>query len=231
MINQTLAEWLAELSSDAIGLCLFGPAYYFAFVNFIVSFQYLDVTGITHPAPRIRLRVMREMIRTSELGYYDKLGTLKEPFDRWAPLLDQDTDPKDPTLKVVLAALTPIIPTIISDAIEAVRRRGLLFSADALETSNSLAEMLLHLIPPIETLDSDGSRFLPTDVRTMLNAGWRVQLTSLSEFAAVNHIDIKQQGTMLEAKERLSEMLLKSLELFETRTTWEEVRNDAALGS
>src|SRR5205814_2345729 len=65
-LNEMMLSWLEELGCDAIGLCLFGPAYYFAFVHFIVSFQHLDVTSATHPAPRLRLMLMRTMMLSGD---------------------------------------------------------------------------------------------------------------------------------------------------------------------
>ena len=218
-INRTIAGWLAELSSDAIGLCLFGPAYYFAFVHFIVSFQYLDVTDTSHPAPRVRLRLMRQMIR--DLGFYEKFGALKDPFDRWGALLDKKPEPKQPMDRIAFDAVDPITATIVSEAQRAVESRSLLFGANDFASSETLADMLLHLIPPIEVLDASTKHLSPTDMRAVLNAGWRVQLASLNEFAAVNYI--AQRGSQLETKERLADMLLKSLELLEIKAKWNEV--------
>ena len=41
-VNTTIENWIEELTSDAIALALFGPAYFFAIIHLVASFQLLD---------------------------------------------------------------------------------------------------------------------------------------------------------------------------------------------
>src|SRR3989442_758540 len=62
-VTGRITKWVQELCSDAFGVQLFGPAYYFAFVYFFLAFEYLDKDSQTHPPPRLRLRLMSKIVR------------------------------------------------------------------------------------------------------------------------------------------------------------------------
>jgi len=61
-ITKSATNWAEELTSDAIAVCLFGPAYLFAFIQLTSSLQLLDNCSETHPSPRLRLRLVCGMI-------------------------------------------------------------------------------------------------------------------------------------------------------------------------
>jgi hypothetical protein len=223
-VNSAIEGWLKELACDAIGLTLFGPAYYFAFSQFIVSFQYVDTTGVSHPAPRLRLRLMRQMMENgdieSRLGFRAVFpAELEASYGRWDELTTA-VRPANPFLAIAFDAIEPMLDRIAAGAIAAVDR-DLRFSAERLSSAAELSKVLMHVIPPVDTLGTEG--FRPTDLPAVLNAGWYVfhSAPMFESFARRSNLDA--QHNRLDCKARLNDVLLKSLELIEIHTRWNEV--------
>jgi hypothetical protein len=81
---------------------------------------------------------------------------------------------------------------------------------------------LVNVIPPVELVRTHGAEREITDLVSVLNAGWQVYLSSMEEFAKNLRLDSSKNGP--ESKERLLQILLKSVELLETITRWKEVQ-------
>ncbi|MCU1301371.1 MAG: hypothetical protein JWQ87_1655 [Candidatus Sulfotelmatobacter sp.] len=62
-INERITQWVMELSSDAIGIRLFGPALFFASTHLLTSFSHIDHCSKTHPPSRLRLKLMCKMLK------------------------------------------------------------------------------------------------------------------------------------------------------------------------
>jgi hypothetical protein len=69
-----------ELSSDAIGIQLFGPALFFAEVHLMTAFKHIDQGSISHPPNRLRVRLMMRMLK--QLYPVDKLHENLQAFLR-----------------------------------------------------------------------------------------------------------------------------------------------------
>jgi len=224
-INDSIDGWLNELCSDAIGLCLFGPAYYFAFLNFIVSFHYFDKTALTHPAPRLRLRLLSEMIAdgdsTETLGYAPYFDdNVSRLYESWKKEASTERELGDPLYRIVSQAVTPLLKMIANTAIESSKE--LIYKTEQFNKTDELCRLLVNVIPPVELVRTHGAEREITDLVSVLNAGWQVYLSSMEEFAKNLRLDSSKNGP--ESKERLLQILLKSVELLETITRWKEVQ-------
>jgi len=62
-VTERIHGWVNELSSDAIGIRLFGPGLFFAEVHLLTSFSHVDQSSKTHPPPRLRVKLMLRMLK------------------------------------------------------------------------------------------------------------------------------------------------------------------------
>jgi hypothetical protein len=58
-----ITGWVMELSSDAIGIRLFGPALFFAEVHLMTAFKHIDQGSVSHPPNRLRAKLMMRMLK------------------------------------------------------------------------------------------------------------------------------------------------------------------------
>src|SRR5258708_7242297 len=61
-ITDRINNWIEEITCDLIGIFLFGPAFYFAYTYFLLSFSRLDNASKTHPPIRLRLKLMTQLL-------------------------------------------------------------------------------------------------------------------------------------------------------------------------
>lgn len=226
-LNETILSWLEELGCDALGLCLFGPAYYFAFVHFIVSFQHLDVTSASHPAPRLRLLLMRTMMLegdpSNRLAFTNAFYTeLRRKYDDWDHVISAQ-EPDHPVHKIAFAAVKQTLDAIASESMMIAKGAGLTFTAAQVASVKDLRTMLLHLIPPVERAGSSLDAFTITDLVSILNAAWQVYQTDLADLATKSDLNLKADAAAV--KDRLNDIVLKTLELLEISTRWKELTN------
>lgn len=231
-INEAVAGWIEELASDALGLCLFGPAYYYAFLHFVISFQHIDNAGPTHPAPRLRLKLLADMMAdgevTSSLGYVPHFdAALRQQYEDWKVELSRPTLPSNPLYRIVSKAIAHAVPREIAAAAIAATD-GMRYTQEGFRGTEELCRLLLHIIPLAEKASDPGAQGEVVDLVSMLNSGWRVYLCSLEEFCRNAQVD--PAANPERCKEKLLGVLLKSAELTETKLQWDEARKDAIKG-
>jgi hypothetical protein len=79
-VTSRITGWVMELSSDAIGIRLFGPALFFAEVHLMSAFKHIDQGSVSHPPNRLRVKLMIRMLK--DLYPVDKLHQSLQDFLR-----------------------------------------------------------------------------------------------------------------------------------------------------
>ena len=64
----TANAWLAELFADAVGICMLGPAFYFALCEFLESNAPGYVLNRTHPPALLRRAIAFRNLSRTDLG-------------------------------------------------------------------------------------------------------------------------------------------------------------------
>ena len=220
-ISARVNGWVKELCCDAIGIRLRGPALFFAEAHLLTSFRPIDKSSATHPAPRLRVRLMIRMLKQLyrlENGAQSCRSSV-EP----GTTFPQDRSPGPTPMTNLTDAIDDVALDLISDASTVAtsslncysRER---FSADVEE----LGLLFLNLIPPGEVRDK------PVTIAAILNAGWHVYLCDFEAFRESLHAG--DRDTRFAAAAKLHELVLKALEISEIRTTWEEAKRDSQRG-
>lgn len=221
-INERITQWVMELSSDAIGIRLFGPALFFASTHLLTSFSHIDHCSKSHPPSRLRLKLMIRMLKAL---YH---------VEQWAPQLRSFLHAWDEVSAAPIMASakfdqiavesinTDAALTLISDATADILPEKQCYNFQRFITDiNGLAPFLIKLIPPGET--GPLGREAPVDLVSIINAGWYVYLCEFDAFRQSLHESHRQ--TRFATTRMLHELILKALEISETRTSWEEARH------
>lgn len=225
-VTGRISRWVQELCSDAFGLLLFGPAYYFSFIYFSLAFAHLDKETKTHPPPRLRLKLMTRILRRLYGNTHFK-PPVADFIRYWESQSTKPIPVRDGIAKMAVSSLD--LPTIfesIDSETHACVDPAKLYGADRYtEDLSKLEPLLLDAIPPGETW-GDG-RNLPNTLPSILNAGWDVLLSGLPALAA--NLPAAEAGSPYDLRRKLQSFLIKALEISETRSSWEEKRRGAGL--
>jgi hypothetical protein len=185
-VTGRISKWTQELCSDAFGIELFGPAYYFSFIYFSLAFAHLDKESATHPPHRLRLKLMARILRRLYPESCFK-PTVRKFIEYWESL----------SIKA--------IP--IKDAIARIE------------------PLLINVIPPGE--DFSEGQYKPTEMSSILNVGWDVMLSELPALSA--NLPKQETASSYQLRQKLQKLLVKALEISDTKLSWEEKRNAAGL--
>ena len=223
-VTERITSWIKELSADAIGIRLFGPCLFFAATNLLSSLSHFDHSSRTHPPTRLRLKLMLMMLKQ----LYD--------VDQWAAPLQDHVRPWEEVSGGVIqvrAAFDQItiesintdevLQLVISTSALAVSDRNCYSSERFTSDVAALPPLMLKLIPPGE-LGPLGNE-VAVDLVSIINAGWYVHLCHFGDFQ--RHLHAGTTGTHFGTASKLRELVLKGLEISETRTSWKEARLDS----
>ena len=220
-MNDTASNWLEELCSDAIGLTLFGPAYFFAIIHLVVSFQLIDNPSPSHPPNTLRIRLLLLMLGTwgkneSTLDLLKELPPDVNSFiDQWKAI---SIEPPPPSIfDMIIDPITRILERIGESAKRLVGTNR--YPNDAKKLVDDLSESVLNCIPPNELRRAESSTIYP-DIILILNAGWNVLMCDMIRFAQLYGGDYKADP--LSYKSKLNELVLKAVELDNFRIVWDE---------
>jgi len=173
-VASRITAWVMELSSDAIGIRLFGPALFFAAVHLMTAFKHIDQGSTTHPAPRLRAKLMMRMLK--QLYPVDKLHeNLQALLRDWdevsaVPIVARSMFDQLAIESIDDKALDLIFQASATAVSEAQSYTALRFDRDAAE----LAPLFVNHIPPGET--GHYGRGVPVELASIINAGWHVYL-------------------------------------------------------
>lgn len=239
--REALRFWGTELFADAIGICMLGPAFFFALCAFMESLGRGNIISKTHPSPAIRRRIaFKKLNRSSRYAFQTSFRkatgvALSESMN--SNLLDSGSKSDEAIIRtlrgrfsneeaVILAYMPGLIETIGDEVYQRAEQKIKSLKPDLLYTSSQLEadlaehlENLVNAVPPIET-----GRLMfekkPTELVTILNVGWAVLLTRLDRLA------VPKEGVELlnaERSEKLHSLLIKAVELSEARRKWSKL--------
>jgi hypothetical protein len=218
-INRLAKLWVKELTCDAIGYCLFGPAYLFAALDFLTIAYAFDDDLHTHPPNRMRFRLLYEMLDkdTDFLNILVLDPQVKGFLDLWRSVT-QSQAPQftNPITDLTGRAILNIYDRMINTATSAVGDAGPYSASENATELQRLVKRAEALIPPNELIETGGSR--EVKFQSVLNAGWLVYLTGLKT------IQEKFNFEPWECKKKFNENIARAVELNEIQRRWGEVQ-------
>jgi hypothetical protein len=225
-VNEMIPNWVEEIASDLFGLTVFGPAYLYAFVYFVSSFQLLDDGSRTHPPARIRLRAL--------FGLLDGLF----PSGEQAALFSAPTYGFLEAWRQI--AMRPLSPGSLFEhvALDTIEKQGVL---DRLRTAitgsvddehvytktryqedlRKLLPLIDAHIPPVESIDKSGDQS-GFDTVSIFNAAWERLLGGLADLRSA--LPEAQQSSDFEVRRSYNRFILKSLELSDVVRMWRQAQ-------
>jgi hypothetical protein len=236
--SEMLGRWVNELKADAIGHHLVGPAFFFALCGFLELSNQGYGIGPTHPPSDLRRSLLFSKLTDGQPSFEQvfqaKTGlVLTEELNsphiaRRLPPDQMYAELKQRHGVVTAAICVELIPTIaaLAPTIFAAAHAELQASSPALVyTPAQLAidldrhlELLCNLIPPVEF--QQAGAFKPCSLASILNVGWCALLTKVDLFPKARGLGSSSPDAA--RMECLHELLLKAVELAETRQLWEE---------
>jgi hypothetical protein len=228
-VNQRVTKWLGELLSDCIGVLLFGPAYYFAFAHFFLSFIHFDRASRTHPPPRLRLKIMGELLRRKYLFNQEEEKRLLEFCRAWDQSASRKVKFRDPYDQIAVECLDDKATTdlIVQKSIECLESTSVpAYSQESFRRDvKALAPLLVNLIPHGEVGPLGKEK--PVSLVSILNVAWYVYLCEFDKFSSgLNESD----RTRVRATDKLQRLVMKALEISETSTKWKEASRASGRG-
>jgi len=216
-INYLAKLWVKELTCDAIGYCLFGPAYLFAAIDFLTVAYAFDDDLHTHPPNRMRFLLLYKML-DKETGFLNILAPQVKSFlDSWRSVTQSRTPQfTNPVSDLTGSAILNIYDHIISAATEAVGSDGPYSASENATELQHLVKRAEALIPPNELIKNGGSH--EVKFQSVLNAGWLVYLTGLEALQA------KYNWESWECKTKFNEIIARAVELNEIQRRWREIQ-------
>jgi hypothetical protein len=216
-INYLAKLWVKELTCDAIGYCLFGPAYLFAALDFLTVAYAFDDDLHTHPPNRMRFLLLYKML-DKETGFFNILDPQVKSFlDSWRSVTQSQTPQFTyPISDLTGSAILNIYDRIINTATSAVGNAGPYSASENATELQRLVERVEALIPPNELIEKEGSR--QVKFQSVLNAGWLVYLTGLEA------IQEKFVLEPWECKTKFNETIARAVELNEIQRRWREIQ-------
>ncbi len=221
-ISARVNGWVKELCCDAIGIRLFGPALFFAEAHLLTSFRPIDKSSATHPAPRLRVRLMIRMLK--QIYRLEEWRPELQEFSRaWDEVSAGQVVWSNAYDQVALDAIDDAALDLISEASVTATFSLQCYSCERFTADVAgLTPLLLNLIPPGEI------RNKPVTIAAIINAGWHVYLCDFEAFRASLHEG--DSDTRFAAATKLHGLVLKALEISEIRTAWDEAKGDLKRG-
>jgi hypothetical protein len=225
-VTERITRWVMELSSDAIGIRLFGPALYFAAIHLLLSFSHLDHCSKSHPPSRLRVKLMTRMIMQlyDVQGWNSKLQEFVRDWQEVSAIPILVTLPFD---QIAVESLnTDAVLQLISDESAAAAGQSQYNSARLLTDIAELAPLFINGIPAGEIGPFGQSK--SSDIVSIVNAGWHVYLCEFDAFRKRLHT--RDAESRVNSAAKLSQLILKSLEIAETKVAWQEAKGDSKRG-
>src|SRR6266849_10079540 len=222
-VTSRTTGWVAELSCDAIGIRLFGPAVFFAAVHLMISFKHLDEGGKSHPPSRLRIKLMTRMLK--QLYSVDKWHDKLQAFMRDCDEISADAvAPRSMFDHVAIESIDDRALDLIAETSSmAVPDTQSYTTKQFKEDSAELTRLLTNYIPPGER--GPYGRAVPVALASIINAGWHVFLCDFETFR--EGLPTGDSGARSSAKTKLHELILKALEISEMKTAWDEASLDS----
>lgn len=227
-VNERVTRWLGELCSDAIGTRLFGPAYFFAFAHFFLSFAHLDRASRTHPPARLRLKLMAHLLSTKYRFDNPEEKGMDKFFRDWSAEASRKVACRHPYDQIAVQHIEDdtILDLICKETELAVRNLKCYSQDEHRRDIAGLSPLLVNLIPPGERGPFGAEKAV--SIVSILNVGWFVYVCEFPSFTRNLHEAEREKKL---AGDRLQRILLKALEISETRTKWGEAKGGSGSGT
>lgn len=224
----TWKSWIEELFCDALGIALFGPAYFFAMVNFLPFLKDLISSNETHPPLWLRFYSITKFMGDGDnhlrYGQHFKNEFTKNTFGFWK---DKSKDfYNNATKEIHLNKIEDYLFYLFKDDFleplfkitkgNAGNRTFDLSKANKIKIFSSYLE---NNVPPLDCESEIDDEISP--LIYILNAGWDVYKTSFDIFIK-NTIDRGTENYLEQAKLNLINLMSKSLSLSLIKKIWSD---------
>ncbi len=216
-INTINEKWVKELTCDAIGYSLFGPAFLFAAIELLpIMHPSFDYDVGTHPTTRMRLLLLYKMFE--EESEFIKIinPKVKSHLDKWRKIT-RSQRPRFSLLITVLAgpAIIKIYDNIIKEAKAAVIESKIYSASRHSEEIKELVKRAKNFVLPNEYIKNGKSKVVA--MQSIFNAGWLVYYSELDKLQAKFGLD------SWTCKRKFNEIIARAIELNEIQKRWKEV--------
>jgi len=220
-LQTTVEQWVEELTADALALCLFGPAYFFAFAYFSGPFASMDKPSETHPPDKMRIEFMFDMLlKDRGLGYGKVLDDIaKTHIELWRSYAMQVRPAVSSTENILFSIVTQTIRQLFAHIVEQTKEvtRGKRYSPQAFSRDvSTLCLNLANAFPPneiIEDYKKGNTRVM--EAESILNAGWVYLISGYKTFADLLGVEDSR-----ETINKLYDLVAKGLEYAEIQRQW-----------
>jgi hypothetical protein len=217
-VNTTVTNWIKELASDVFGLITFGPAFLFAFLRFTAAYQRLDAAAETHPSGRLRLRLQFRLL--DRIYSTNAFSTTTESFlADWRKIAQSPpSQAPDVIVDLALKSISDEVLDRILGSVLASLPSDLVYGPERYRRAvTELVDLINAHVPPSEVLRVGTRTYEQTDPVDILNAGWETLLGGCVRFK-----EGLRTSSDAEVQMKLNELLMKAIELWDARLTWEE---------
>ena len=204
-INRVLSNWIHEAMADCLGLCLLGPAFMFAFIEFIEPLGVFYRDDDEHPCSATRINMMFELLQKLK---WDKFVESECP-GLWKRAKDIGAVKREPSLMEHDAAneCLPIILPDIQGVVKILCGANIYQPELLLASKAQIWDLLARGVPPAENT-RDTLEFVAFDSISIINAAWA--------FSEKNYPSWETrfgQMNLVEKGELLNRLITKALEI------------------
>lgn len=214
-IDELCEFWLEELFSDAVGTCLFGPAFLVAMLETLLTTGSMERGTSTHPPLAARLLCIGKTLQHTALGFSSQSfpPNLRARFDAsmaeaQSTLQAPSTTASGEVMGTVKDLVLNRIDEIVQVAVDRIQSANVLYTAQqfADDVERFVSRFVKLGVPPIDASASLASVF---------NVGQVLCSDHLHEFCPGLDDDAEKER-------RIDDLLLKAIELNEVSTRWKE---------
>jgi len=213
LCKDIVRKWVQELIADLFAIRLAGPAYFYAFVIYAANIGLDTEAAVSHPSPVIRIDLMLEEL--GELGYLLKTSprAIRSSLQRWKRWIRRrKLEPEDPFMHLAFLAIKDNSAKLARSVRKNASPRP--YGTQAYkENVPGLVADLEEGIPPIDRLDAEGGRYVPSDFVDVLNCAWSAYMFSMNKLEDL--IECKPEDKRRMAVRTLNDLVLKAVEASE----------------
>lgn len=225
VVTGTISSWVTELTCDVLGVMIFGPAYFFAFIHLFSTLAMLDEASQSHPPPRLRVGLMCSCLR-HRFSLKEVDPRIDDLIGKWEVVGREDVKQGRGEFSLALNSVSPRILILIEEVVAAAVPETLAYSSSQLvDDVNKILPLLKENVPAAEVVRHSHSGLEPPEMPHLLNAGWVLLLARFQEFR--ENLPAQIGTDALASQKQLNKLLLKSFELAEIKRRWTEVANQA----
>ena len=214
--NSMVESWLRELIADTLAVQIVGPAYYFAFVEFLAHAAADNKSDREHDQPGFRLKLIFEEL--AHLGYFDVDNPLSTMLHESRSQLEEEkAENYDPKALVVHKTISQNLAGIQQKLRVFVGKSKAAFSVTKYnEEVPHIVARLMRGVSPAEWHDPGTSSVRTSSVVGILNAGWQVYKDSFGDFCSLFSAAVPTAERLV----NLNELVFHAIESSEVVRLW-----------